>query len=150
VIGGGEACPLAAAGVEVLVAGIERQREQALRSPLEAVLAAVAGLDRGAAIAGEDVHNLLEQVALRLALGARRWVEHEDRDEVAAPLEVDDAAFDPEARPPLRRYLDEIDTEILGDRHPFPLGPAKIRIEQQLGSVRLLHRLVHWVSSQST
>src|SRR5262249_34366540 len=49
-----------------------------------------------------------------------------------------------------RRYLDEIDTEILGDRHPFPLGPAKIRIEQQLGSVRLLHRLVHWVSSQST
>src|SRR5262249_28067042 len=113
VIGGGEARPLAATRVEMLVAGIERQREQALRSPFEAVLAAVAGLDRGAAVAGQNVDDLLEQVALRLALGTRREVEHEDRDEVAAPLEVDDAAFDPEARPPLRRHLDEVDAEIL-------------------------------------
>src|SRR5439155_20096671 len=71
-VGGGEPRALAAAGIEMLVATVERQREQALRPPFEAVLAAIARLYRGAAVAGERVDHLLEHVFLRRGLRARR------------------------------------------------------------------------------
>ena len=41
IVGRGEPRALAAARIEVLIAGVERQREQALGPPFEAVLAAV-------------------------------------------------------------------------------------------------------------
>src|SRR5581483_12474364 len=59
---------LAAARVEVAVAGVQRQREQALRAPFERVLAAVGGLDRRAAVAREDVDHFFIQMALGFGL----------------------------------------------------------------------------------
>ena len=77
VVHGGEPRVLAATGIEVLVARVERQREQALGTPFEAVLAAVAGLDGGAAIARKHVDNLFVEVLLRRGLRARFEIEHE-------------------------------------------------------------------------
>ena len=65
IVGRGEPRALAPARIEVLVAGVERQREQALGSPFEAVLAAVRRLDGGAAVACEYVDDLFEQMLLR-------------------------------------------------------------------------------------
>ncbi len=124
---------LLAAGIEMLVAGVERQREQALRPPLERVLAAVARFHGGAAVAFEHIDHFLEKMFLRRGLCPGLEVEHEDRDEVAAALEIDDAALDAETRPMRGRALEEIDAEVLGDRHAFLLGPGDIRVEQELG-----------------
>src|SRR3954452_22295951 len=52
-VDGGKPRALRTARIEMLVAGIERQREQALRTPLETMLAAVAGFNSGAAITGQ-------------------------------------------------------------------------------------------------
>src|SRR5205807_3834654 len=93
IVGGGEARPLAAARIEVLVTGVERQREQAFGAPFEAVLAAVARLDCGVAVTGEHIDDFFEKVLLRRGFSARHEVEHEDRDEIAATLEMDEAAI---------------------------------------------------------
>ena len=99
VVGRAQPRALAAAGIEMLVAAVERQREQALRPPFEAMLPAIAGLDHGAAVAGQHVHHLLVDVLLRIGLAARRKVEHEHGDEVAAALQMYDAAIGAHARP---------------------------------------------------
>src|SRR5262249_18610691 len=114
---------------------------QALGAPFEAMLAPVARLDRGAAVAGEDVHDLLVKMLLRRGLGARGEVEHKDRDKVAAALEVRNRAVDAEARPARGRDRQEIDAEILGDQRAFLVAPGEIWVEQQLGMFR--QRLVH-------
>src|SRR4029078_9558107 len=117
IVGGGKARALTPARIEVLIAGVERQGEQALGSPFEAVLAAVAGLDRGVAVTGQHVDDLFEQMLLRRRLRARREIEHEDRDKIAAALEVDEAAIHAEARPRRGRDREQVDAEILGDRY---------------------------------
>src|SRR5262249_34016650 len=112
IVGGGEPRPLAPAGIEVLVASVERQRKETLRAPLETVPAPVAHLDRRAAVAREHVDHFLEHVPLRRALCARREIEDEDRDEVAAALQVCNGTLDAEARPRRRWDLNEVDAEI--------------------------------------
>src|SRR6185436_15227485 len=107
--------------------------EQALGAPFKAVLATVARLDRGAAITRENVHDLLVEVLLRRGLRTGPKVEHEDRDEVAAALQVRDSAIDAEARPGRGRGCEQVDAEILGDRRAFLVAPGEIGIEQQLG-----------------
>ena len=149
IVGGGKARALAPARIEVLVAGVERQREQALGSPFEAVLAAVAGLDRGVAVTGQHVDDLFEQMLLRRRLRARCEIEHEDRDEVAAALEVHEAAIDAEARPRRGRDREQVDAEILGDRHAFVRRPGGIGVEQHLGMLHVGHRLIHGSPRQS-
>src|SRR5438067_8432680 len=74
---GSQARALAAAQVEMLVAGVERQREQTLRSPFEAVLAPVVCFDRRVAVPGQDVDDLFKEVLLWRRLRAGRKVEHE-------------------------------------------------------------------------
>src|SRR5687768_2594278 len=96
---------LASAHIEVLVARVQGERKKTLRSPLERVLAAVTRFHRGRAVPLKHVHNLLEEMFLRRGLRAGLEVEHEDRHEVAAPLEIDDAALDAEPRPMRRRRL---------------------------------------------
>src|SRR4051794_21956477 len=129
VVHGSQTRMLAAAGVEVLIAGVERQREQALWAPLETVLAAVAGLDRGAAVAGEHVHDLLVEMLLRGSLRAGLEIEHEHRDEVTTPLKVGDAAVNAETRPWTGRNLEKVDPKVLRDRHAFVVGPGDIGVE---------------------
>ena len=130
-----------AAAVEVLVARVQRQREQALRPPLEGMGGALVGLDRGSAVARQHVHHLLEEVLLGLGLAARRDVQHEHRDEVAAPLEVDDGAARAEPRP--RRGLDcqKVDAEILDHGNALAGHPVAVRIEQVFRVVRVRHWL---------
>ena len=62
IVGGGDARTFAPAGIEMLVAGVQRQGEKTLGSPLETMLAAVTGLDGGAAVARKDIDHLLEHV----------------------------------------------------------------------------------------
>jgi hypothetical protein len=132
---------LLAAGIEVLVAGIKGQREQALWPPLERMLAAVARFHGGAAVARQHIDHFLEHMLLRGSLRPGLEVEHEDRDEVAATLEVDDAALDAEAGPMSGRALQEVDAEVLGHRHAFLLGPGDVGVEQELRMFG--QRLVH-------
>src|SRR5437763_5879547 len=110
-----QAGTLPAAGVEMLVAGIERQREQALWSPFEAVLASIAGLDRRAAVARQHVDDFFIEVLLRRAPPGRWKIQHEDGYEVAAALEMGDGAVDAEPRPRPGLALQGIDAEILDD-----------------------------------
>src|SRR5262249_31337773 len=63
---------LAAAGVEMLIVGVDRNCKHASRSPLEGMLLAVSLPDRGRAIALGDVDHLLIEMFLRLRLTARR------------------------------------------------------------------------------
>ena len=86
IVGRGEPRALAAARVQVLIAGVERQSEEALRAPFETVLAPVARLDGRIAVPGEHVHDLLEQVLLRRGFCPRSKIEHEDRHESPRPL----------------------------------------------------------------
>jgi hypothetical protein len=114
---------------------------RALGTPFETVLASVAHFHGRAAVAGEHVDHFLKHVLLRRGLRGGREIEHEDRDEVAAALEVGDAALDPQTWPRCGRHLEEIDAEVLGDRHAFLLGPGGIGVEEELGVLR--QRLVH-------
>src|SRR5688572_32875068 len=66
-----EACRLAAAAVEMPVARVQGEREQASGAPFEGALFAVE-LDRRAAAPREHVDDLLEEVALRRGLSTRR------------------------------------------------------------------------------
>ncbi len=86
VCGGRQARPFLSAAVEVLIAAVERQGEEAVRPPLEAMAPPVVGFDHGVAVAGQDVDDLFEEVALRLGAAARSQVQDQDRDEVAASL----------------------------------------------------------------
>ena len=147
IVGGGEPRAFAAAGIEVLIAGVQWQREQALGAPFETVLASVARLDRGVAMPGEYVNDLLEEMFLRRRLGAGGEVEDEDRDEVAATLEVNEAAVDPEARPRRGRHLEQIDAEIFGDRHAFVRRPRRVGVNQHFGVRDVGDRLVHALTS---
>src|SRR5207244_3953733 len=103
---------------------IQRQCEQTLRPPFETVLASVRGFDRGRAVPGEHVHDLLEEMLLRGRLRPRFKIEQKDRDEIAAAFQVRNAAIDAEARPGRGWHLDEVDAKILGDWHPFLFGPG--------------------------
>src|SRR5262249_37230071 len=107
----------------------------------EAVLAAVRRLDRGAAVAGEDVDDLLVEMFLRRGLRARAEIEHEDRNEVAAALEMGDGTLDAEARPWRGRDCEQIDAEILGQRHRLLVAPGEIGVDEELRMFR--QRPVH-------
>ncbi len=91
----GKARALPAAAVEMAIARIERQGEEALRTPFETVGPTVARLDRRAAVAREHVDDLLVEMPLRRGLGASGEVDDEDGDEIAASLDVDDSALGP-------------------------------------------------------
>jgi hypothetical protein len=122
-----------AAAVEMLVANIERQGEQASRTPFEASGLARGELDPGAAIAAHDMHHLLVEMLLRRRLAAGRDLQQEHRDEVAAALEMDDRAVDAESRPSRGVEAEQIDAERLEDRHAFACRPFEIRVAQEIG-----------------
>ena len=143
IVGRGEPRALAAARIEVLIAGVERQSEEALRAPFETVLAPVARLDGRIAVPGEHVHDLLEQVLLRRGFCPRSKIKHEDRHEVAATLEVDDPAIRVEPRPGRGRYGAEIDPEVLGYGNALVRCPAGIGVEQHLRVREVRDGLVH-------
>src|SRR5215204_3901522 len=111
------------------------------------MLAAVARFHGGRAVARQHIDHFLEKMFLRRCLRPGLEVEHEDRDEVAATLEVDDAALDAEARPMSSRALQEVDAEVLGDRHALLLGPGDIGVEQEFRVFG--QRLVHCWSPRS-
>src|SRR5476651_968955 len=99
----------------MLVAAIERQREQTFRSPFETVLMAIACFDDRAAVTGEHIDDFLKEMLLRIALGAGRKVKNKNGNKIAAAFEMHYAAFDAHARPVGRRHFEQIDAEILGD-----------------------------------
>jgi hypothetical protein len=70
IVGRGEPRAIASARVEVLIARIERQREQALGAPFEAVFAAVTRFDGRIAVPGQHVDDLFEEMLLRRGLCA--------------------------------------------------------------------------------
>jgi hypothetical protein len=111
------------------------------------VLTSVARFDGGVAVAGEHVHHLFEQMLLRRRFRARREVEHENRDEVAAPLEVDEPALNAEARPRRGRHRQQVDAEIFGDRHAFLRRPGGVGVEQHFWVLQLGDWLVHGFTS---
>jgi hypothetical protein len=87
----------------------------------------------------QNVDHFFEEMLLRRGLAAGRDVEHEDGNEVAASLEVRDAAVDAEPRPRLSRDLQEVDAEILGDRDALALDPGEIGVIQKLRLVTTVH-----------
>src|SRR5205823_8251138 len=89
------------ARVEMPVARVERQREEALRAPLEAVLLAARRLDRRAAAPIEDVDHLLEEVLLRRGRAAGRDLQDIRVDEISPPLEQGVRAERPQPSPGL-------------------------------------------------
>ena len=143
IVRGGEPRAFASARIEVLIAGVERQREQALGPPFEAVLASVARFDGGVAVSGQHVDHLLEEMLLRRRLPPRGKIEDEDGDEIATSLQVHDAAVDPKAGPWRGRDLKQIDPEILGDRDAFLRRPRGVGVEQHLGVRDICDRLIH-------
>ena len=146
VVDRGEARGLGARAVEVLVMGVERQGEEALGAPLEAVLLAVMGLDRGAAMAREDVDHLFEEMALRRGLAAGCDIDDEYGDEIAPPLEVHQRAIGIEPGPGLGLDLQKIDAQLLDDGNAFPLGPFDIGVEQEF-QVFGIRRVCHGFGS---
>src|SRR6516162_7905646 len=86
---------------------------------------------------------------LRRRLRAGGELEHEDRDEIAASLEVYEGAVDPEAGPRRGRDLEQVDAEILDDRHAFVGRPGGVGVEQHLGVGDVRDRLVHGLPRQS-
>src|SRR2546421_10330344 len=114
----------------MLIARIERKRKEAARSPLETVLAPVMGFDRRRAVTIENVDDSLEQMTLRRGRSPRSDIEHEQRHEIAASLQVNGRAVGAEPRPWSRAHRKQVDSEILDDGHALILNPGQIRIEQ--------------------
>jgi hypothetical protein len=127
--GGDDQRALAPAGVEVAVAGVERDGEQAARAPFEAALGAVGEFELGRAAALEHVADVLVEMALRQRRFAGRNVEHEHAGEIAAPFHVHGAALHAVARPVGGRDLEQIEAVVLGDRQALLLHPVEVRID---------------------
>ena len=71
VMGGGEQGAVLTRAVEMAVFHVERQGEEALGTPFEAVLAPLGGFDGGAAVPFDDVDHQFEHVFGRRAHAAR-------------------------------------------------------------------------------
>ncbi len=132
IVGGNEPCALRPGSVEVPVRYIERQREQAVRTPFERTSFAFE-FDLGAAVAGQHVDHFLIEMPLRSRLSAGRQVDDKDRHEVAAALEVNEGRGDIHARPMPCRCRVQINGEILDDGDVLPARPFQIRIAQEVG-----------------
>ena len=121
---------LDARAVEVLIARIERDREQRVRAPFEAVGAPVRGLDRGRAGSLEDVDDLLVDVVHRPRVCARRQLEREHRDVVVAALQAAHRAVHAVEVPRLDVDVHHVDAEILDDGHRLALAPLHEGVAQ--------------------
>lgn len=113
----------------MLILGVERQREQASRSPFEGVFAAVMGLHRGRAVAFQHINHLFEKMLLRRRVTAGIEVKQEHRHEIPPPLEMDRGALCPHPGPGPGLDGEEIDAEVLHHRQVFRLQPIQIRVE---------------------
>ena len=109
-------------GVEVLEPGVERDGEQASPLPFQRVLPAALVPKGGGALAGQDEHRLLEQVALRPEFPARRDLLYHRVAGAAGAVEVDERSLAAGARPVAQLQLQEIiDDESLVYGDAFPL-----------------------------
>ena len=68
----GEAGRLLPRSVEMLVAGIDRNRKKRIPAPFETVLLAVSGLDRGRAVTFHDVDDVFVNMLHGAGFGAWR------------------------------------------------------------------------------
>ncbi len=138
-----EARRFLARGVEVLVHGVERNREDRARLPLEGDLRARAVPYRGRAAAVEDIHHLLEQLALRSELAAGRDLAHVCvvRRARGVMVEEDSLAAAPRPRLQLHRVQVQLVDGAL-DVEPLGLHPARIR-SLLLGGELLRHFVRH-------
>ena len=141
---GDEQRPLAPAGVEVAVLGVERNGEQRLRPPFKAAFAAVGKFELRRAGALEHIVDVFVEVALRRGRAAWRDVEQEHVAEVAAALQVHGGAFDAIARPQPGFDLEEIDAVILGDREAFAGDPVEIGVDAIAGGNLFVHGFLFW------
>ncbi len=120
---------LAPAAVEMTVLRVERDREQAARTPFEALLAAVGELDLGRAGAFEHADHVFVEVALRRRRAAGRYLEKKHVGEVAAALEMHRRGFDAGARPHRSLDLEEVDAVVLDDGQAFLGDPVEIGVD---------------------
>src|SRR6185295_5983335 len=124
IAGNGDARRLRSGGIEKLVAGIERRREDAVNHPFELLLVAVVALDDAAALAGQNAESRLEQMLLWQDLAPRRDFQHEDRHGISAAADMYDGAVDAEMRPGFQRDSQHVDAKTFIDRHAFPGAPV--------------------------
>src|SRR5215831_26732 len=120
---------LATAAVEVTMLGVERDCKEALRPPLEALLAAIAEFELRAPASLENVDHLLVEVALRGGRTPGRDVEQKHIGEVAATLEMHRRRPDVVAWPRRGLNLEKVDAVILGDGKPLLFRPLEIGID---------------------
>jgi hypothetical protein len=121
--------PLAAAGVEVAVLGVERNGKKARGAPFEAAAAAIGQFELRRAVALQHVNDFFIEVPLRCSRFARCDVENKHVGEIAATLEMNGCAVDAIPWPGRGGDLEEINTVILRDRNAFAGEPFKIRID---------------------
>ncbi len=150
VVGGDQAGAVASAAVEMPVAGIERQREQAFRPPFETVGAAVFALHGCRAMAVKDIDDLLKEMALRRRFGPGSQIDDEHADEIAAPLQVNKRPIGFQRCPRPGLDLEQIDAEILNDGNALPAGPVQIGVEQKSRLRRVGHRELPFLVGRQT
>src|SRR5262249_55548044 len=136
-----EAGGLGAGGVEVLVRGVERDREDRALLPLEGDLRALVVPHAGRAAAVEDVDHLLEELALRRELLAGRDLADVRVVRRARGVVVEEDALAAAARP--RLQLDGVEVDLVDralDLEPF--RPHPLRVRRLLLGGELLRHLV--------
>ena len=142
---------LGAAAVEMAIAGIKRNREQAFFAPFEGAPAAVGEFELRRAMTLEHVNDFFVEMPLRRRRSAGADGEQKHIGEIAAALEMNRRAVDVVARPGRGLDREQIDAVVLGDRNGFAGKPVEIRIDAvaRLGLTRFaLRRLtdVHAVA----
>src|SRR5579883_435804 len=123
---------LGRAAVDVAVTGVQWQAEEASRAPAEAVLASGWILDDGAAVTGQHVDDLFEQVPLRAGRGSGRQLDEDDVAPVAAAGDVDEGRAGAQPVPRRGVHGQQVNGEALDDGNPLARRPPRVGLDEEL------------------
>ena len=112
----------------MLMPNVQRNREKTLRSPFEAVLAAVLRRHHGRAMAGDHVDHLFADMAQRGRFSAGRQLKGEDREKIVAAFEVTKSPMHAVPRPRRHGHLADIDAEVFHNGDALARNPFHVRI----------------------